>query len=231
MDSKQRLERARTLGWCIILVFAVLAGRLWYLQIAQGHKYMAMADGNRIRWLRTVAPRGRIFDRNGVPLATNRASFTVSLMPGGLSGETRMQLMTKLGELLGLTMEELEEAIAKGSRYPYEAIRVMQDVPPETVVALEERRFELPGVMVEMEEVREKCFRVLIVCGWLILGVLAVGAQDNEEIMIIIPPGLEVDGGELNLGQVAVIKGATPVTMEKLKQVYLGPAPRYAETT
>ncbi|NMB24776.1 MAG: penicillin-binding protein 2 [Firmicutes bacterium] len=155
MDSKQRLERARTLGWCIILVFAVLAGRLWYLQIAQGHKYMAMADGNRIRWLRTVAPRGRIFDRNGVPLATNRASFTVSLMPGGLSGETRMQLMTKLGELLGLTMEELEEAIAKGSRYPYEAIRVMQDVPPETVVALEERRFELPGVMVEMEEVRE----------------------------------------------------------------------------
>ncbi len=76
-----------------------------------------------------------------------------------------------------------------------------------------------------------KCFRVLIVCGWLILGALAVGAQDNEEIMIIIPPGLEVDGGELYLGQVAVIKGATPVTMEKLKQVYLGPAPRYAETT
>ncbi len=155
MDSKQRLERARTLGWCIILVFIFLAGRLWHLQIAQGHKYAAMADGNRIRWLRTVAPRGRIFDRNGVALATNRASFTVSLMPGGLDGETREQLMSSLCQLLGLTVAELEEAIVKGSRYPYEAIRVMQDVPPETVVALEERRFELPGVMVEMEEVRE----------------------------------------------------------------------------
>ena len=159
MGEKERLERTRIFGWLVILMFLILTGRLWYLQIAQGHKYVAMADGNRIRWLRTTAPRGRIFDRNGVPLATNRASFTVSLMPGGLTEESRVQLMDRLSELLGLTMEELEYAIAKGSRYPYEAIRVMQDVPSETVIALEERRYELPGVMVEMEEVREYPFK------------------------------------------------------------------------
>lgn len=155
MDSKTRVERARILGWCIILMFSLLSGRLWYLQVVQGQKYAAMADGNRIRWVRAVAPRGRIFDRNGVPLATNRASFTVSLMPGSLDGETREHVLTRLSLLLGLTREELEDAITKGIRYPYEPIRVMQDVPAETVVALEEQRFELPGVMVEMEEVRE----------------------------------------------------------------------------
>ena len=155
MDNKTRVERARILGWCIILMFSLLSGRLWYLQVVQGQKYAAMADGNRIRWVRAVAPRGRIFDRNGVPLATNRASFTVSLMPGSLDGETREHVLTRLSLLLGLTREELEDAITKGIRYPYEPIRVMQDVPAETVVALEEQRFELPGVMVEMEEVRE----------------------------------------------------------------------------
>ncbi len=155
MNNKTRVERARILGWCIILVFSLLSGRLWYLQVVQGQKYAAMADGNRIRWVRAVAPRGRIFDRYGVPLATNRASFTVSLMPGSLDGETREHVLTRLSLLLGLTQEELEDAITKGIRYPYEPIRVMQDVPAETVVALEEQRFELPGVMVEMEEVRE----------------------------------------------------------------------------
>ncbi|NMB46220.1 MAG: penicillin-binding protein 2 [Firmicutes bacterium] len=155
MDNKTRVERARILGWCIILVFFLLSSRLWYLQVVQGQKYAAMADGNRIRWVRTVAPRGRVFDRNGVALATNRASFTVSLMPGSLDGETREHVLTRLSQLLCLTRDELEDAIAKGIRYPYEPIRVMQDVPAQTVVALEERRFELPGVLVEMEEVRE----------------------------------------------------------------------------
>lgn len=155
MDKDTRVERTRILSWCIILVFALLSGRLWHLQVAQGQKYAAMADGNRIRWVRTVAPRGRIFDRNGVPLATNRASFTVSLMPGSLDSETWEHVLARLSLLLGLTQEELQDAIVKGVRYPYEPIRVMQDVPAETVVALEEQRFELPGVIVEMEEVRE----------------------------------------------------------------------------
>jgi len=155
VDTKTRLERTRVFAWFILIAFLLLAARLWHLQIAQGQKYAAMADGNRIRWLRTVAPRGRIFDGQGVALATNRASFTVSFMPWGLDAATREQVLTRLSELLGLTRPELDEAIAKGSRYSYEPIRVMQDVSPQTVVALEELRFELPGVMVEMEEVRE----------------------------------------------------------------------------
>ncbi|NLY52011.1 MAG: penicillin-binding protein 2 [Firmicutes bacterium] len=155
MDNKIRVERARALGCCIILIFALLSCRLWYLQIVQGQKFAALADGNRIRWVRTLAPRGRIFDRNGAPLATNRASFTVSLLPGSLDGEMGEQVLTRLSELLGLTREEMQEAIRKGISYPYEPIRVMQDVPAKTVVVMEEQRYQLPGVIVEMEEVRE----------------------------------------------------------------------------
>ena len=56
---------------------------------------------------------------------------------------------------MGLTREEMQEAIRKGISYPYEPIRVMQDVPAKTVVVMEEQRYQLPGVIVEMEEVRE----------------------------------------------------------------------------
>lgn len=155
MEDKARLERVRILACLILITFVILAGRLWQLQVVHGQRYAEMADGNRIRWIREPAPRGRIYDRNGVPLVTNRASFTVSLTPGGLEAEKREEVLNRLGRLLDMSSRELEAALQKGQRYPYEPIRIKQDVPAETVIALEEQRWQLPGVMVEAAEVRE----------------------------------------------------------------------------
>ena len=62
-------------------VFAALAGRLYQLQILEGEEFMTRAEDNRVNQ-RLLAPlRGRIIDRFGIELATNRRNYRVLLVP------------------------------------------------------------------------------------------------------------------------------------------------------
>lgn len=135
-------------------VLALLLGRMWYLQIVHGEQYAQLADGNRLRRLSTTAPRGKIYDRTGAVVGDNRLVFTVSIVPGGLTDD-REGVIQRLSAILGMEKEEIEEALQGRQRaYPYEPIRVQRDVAPEVVVAIEEHRIDLPGVVLEYEPVR-----------------------------------------------------------------------------
>ena len=57
--------------------FALLAGKLWYVQVARGADYTARIRSNSQVSVRLPAVRGEITDRAGVPLAQNRASNAV----------------------------------------------------------------------------------------------------------------------------------------------------------
>lgn len=62
-------------------VFATLAGRLYQLQILEGEEFKTRAEDNRVSE-RLLAPlRGRILDRFGVELATNRRDYRILLIP------------------------------------------------------------------------------------------------------------------------------------------------------
>ena len=73
--------RLKVLGWLSVLVIVVLIARAGYLQIYDGEYYAELAEGNRIRIIPAMAPRGTFFDRNGELLVQNRPGFTVSLLP------------------------------------------------------------------------------------------------------------------------------------------------------
>jgi penicillin-binding protein 2 len=68
----------------IVIVVAVLIGRLWQLQMIAGERYRLLSDRNRLREVDVAAPRGVIYDRDGQILARNRPSFSVVLVPGDL---------------------------------------------------------------------------------------------------------------------------------------------------
>jgi penicillin-binding protein 2 len=61
-------------------VFAVLAGRLYQLQIRDGDQYKVQAEANRVSQHLIPPPRGRIVDRFGVELANNRRNYRVVLI-------------------------------------------------------------------------------------------------------------------------------------------------------
>ncbi|HHT69605.1 MAG TPA: penicillin-binding protein 2 [Firmicutes bacterium] len=154
MEVRNTEKRLFVLFAIILLCTFILVGRLWFLQLARGEHYARLADGNRMRQLRLLPPRGEIADRNGQVLVRSKPAFTVSVVPGGYLQEDEESLCL-LCEVLGLTPEELAEALEKGKGFPYEPVRIKQDVQPETVVAIEENRMNLPGIFIEEEPVRE----------------------------------------------------------------------------
>lgn len=154
VNGKDTDKRLVVLFLIVIVSVLVIVGRLWYLQLARGEHYARLADGNRMRQLRLLPARGDIKDRNGNVLVRSKSAFTVSVVPGGLprGDNTTMEL---LSDLLNLTTEELEEALKRGEGVPYEPVRIQRDATPETVIAIEENRINLPGIFIEEEPVRE----------------------------------------------------------------------------
>ena len=79
--AKVFTRRALLVGAAQALLFSVIAGRLYYLQIVHGRMYRSRAENNRIS-VRIILPkRGQILDRYGVPLAINDQTFRVVILP------------------------------------------------------------------------------------------------------------------------------------------------------
>lgn len=153
MSEEVGKARVRSFLLFIVAMFLLLSARLWYLQIVRSEDFELLALGNRIRTVPIRAPRGTIYDRHGEVLATNRLAFTVSAVPSGLPDPTG-EVVKLLAELLEMDAAEIEETLRKGGAYPYEPIRIKRDVPIDQVIAVEEHRSRLPGIIVEEEWVR-----------------------------------------------------------------------------
>ena len=73
--------RAMFAGFCVLLAFAILAGRMVYLQVVKREHYHMLAEANRISVVPVVPNRGLILDRNGEVLAANYSAYTLEVMP------------------------------------------------------------------------------------------------------------------------------------------------------
>ncbi|MDO9557134.1 MAG: penicillin-binding protein 2 [Coriobacteriia bacterium] len=166
-------SRFAALGLVVIVMLAVLLVRLWTMQVLSGESYAAQAENNRVREISLDAPRGSIYDRNGVPLVVNRAALAVSVDPSEDTvrlllirsqnedtddDPTKREIEERFGalsELLGMTSSEVW---AKVSDVRVEALRprvVAVDVPIGIVSQLAERQTEFPGIEVDEIAVRE----------------------------------------------------------------------------
>ncbi|MCI6171183.1 MAG: penicillin-binding protein 2 [Selenomonas bovis] len=135
----------------MVLVIAVLIGRAGYLQIYEGEYYAGLADGNRIRIIPAVAPRGTFYDRNGQLLVTNRPGFTVSLLP--LTSPIKEEVIERLSALVHVPVEDIKAKIAGHSGF--DPIRIKADVTPDIVSIIEEQKELYPGVMIENTPIRD----------------------------------------------------------------------------
>lgn len=134
-----------------VLVIAVLIGRAAYLQIYQGEYYAGLADGNRIRIVPSMAPRGTFYDRNGELLVTNRPGFSVSLLP--LTAPISDDVIACLSDLLKVPTDEIKTKIAGHSGF--NPIRIKTDVTPDIVSIIEEQKSQYPGVVIEVTPIRD----------------------------------------------------------------------------
>lgn len=128
--------RLKVMGWLCVLVIVILIGRAGYLQIYEGDYYSELAEGNRIRIIPSMAPRGTFFDRNGELLVQNRPGFTVSLLP--LTAPISEEVIQRLSGLIKVPVDEIKTKIAAHSGF--DPIRIKADVTPDIVTIIEEQK-------------------------------------------------------------------------------------------
>jgi penicillin-binding protein 2 len=136
------------------MVFAaMIVARLWYLQVDLGKEYKELAYNNRVRIRQLAAPRGRILDRNGKELVTNRPSFNVVLIRE--DSQNLDNVLKKLSGVLHEDVSQLWQRIREASGEPlYIPIVLKQDIDWKTLAYLENHNRELPGVRIEVVPVR-----------------------------------------------------------------------------
>ncbi|HEV8437366.1 MAG TPA: penicillin-binding protein 2 [Methylomirabilota bacterium] len=145
-------RRVLVLAVLTTIGFVALLGQLWYLQALEGGHLQAMSDKNRIRIRPVAAPRGILFDRNGLPLVDNRPAFTLSLIPREM--DDRDTVLARLAILLKIPLVELQASLDRVPADSMLPMRVRRGLSLEDVTKVEERKLELPGVIVEVEPQR-----------------------------------------------------------------------------
>jgi len=150
--------RKRIVGMSIAVSVAllVIVCQLWYLQVLEGGRFQEASDKNRIRIRPIAAPRGILFDRNGLPLVDNRPAFTLSLIPRELERDLdkRDATLGRLAVLLQIPFQELQDAVAKVSSDSFLPVRIRRGLSIADMQKVEEWKLELPGVIVEVEPQR-----------------------------------------------------------------------------
>lgn len=151
--GKQRVMAVATAAFG---AFIVIVAQLWYLQVLEGGHFLDASDKNRIRVRPIAAPRGILFDRNGVPLVDNRPAFTLSLIPRELprDDEGRDAVLGRVAALLRIPYDELADSITRVSPDSFQPVRVRRGLTLDDTAKIEEWKLELPGVIVEVEPQR-----------------------------------------------------------------------------
>ena len=126
-------------------VGALLIGRLGWLSIAQNQKYQLLSESNRVQLIPVPPRRGWIIDRNGKPIAINRASFRVDIIPQQLTDGPKV--VAELSKLLTLPPDEVDR-ISKELAHSrgFQPVSVADNIPYEQYAAITVRLPELAGV-------------------------------------------------------------------------------------
>lgn len=163
---KERIEKARypvftrravVLGAAKAGLFGLLASRLYYLQVMEAEQYKMLADENRMNLRLIAPPRGRILDRRGVPVATNRQNFRVVIVPEQ-AGSVELTL-DRLNDIVPVSEHDrarvLKEASRKRSFVP---ISVVDNLTWEEFASINVRSSDLPGIHLDVGDTRDYPF-------------------------------------------------------------------------
>src|SRR5580658_5581895 len=153
VNREERLPafKLTILQYAIVAILLVLLSGLWRLQVIGAQNYRTLAEQNRIRKVPILAPRGKLFDREGRLLVDNYPSVSCFLIRE--PGRDLRADFPLISRGLHMTPEQLEATMKHYALAPkYEPIPLKQDITPDEVEFIEAHRDELP----ELETIDEQ---------------------------------------------------------------------------
>ncbi|MDA1330303.1 MAG: penicillin-binding protein 2 [Chloroflexi bacterium] len=217
--SKGPIEGLRVYSFLgvIGLIFVIFTIRLFNLQVVQYDEWLGQAEENRIQRISLAPQRGVIYDRNGIVLARNIASYNINVIPANLpddAGEI-MEIELELADVTGVpfSLGSIEDPLIpcgdnlgvtqmvsiQSSFSPFDPVSIQCDVPRELALAVAEMAVDWPGVEVEVEPVRDFPTGDLTAA---VIGFLGpIPARDEAELLALgfVPNRDKVGYGGLEL--------------------------------
>ncbi|MBN1668615.1 MAG: hypothetical protein JW862_16080, partial [Anaerolineales bacterium] len=172
----------RLAGWRILsfaiacsLIFGVFVLQLFNYQVIEGAEWRAQAEENRISEFSLPTLRGVIYDRNGIVLARNIASYNLIVLPAELPDDqgALQEIYRQLSELVNIpiNLNEISEerpyvpcisehGIAQIVEYgltstPYTNVKIACNIDKTTAMIIKARAVDWPGIDIEVEAVRD----------------------------------------------------------------------------
>ncbi|MCB2045563.1 MAG: penicillin-binding protein 2 [Novosphingobium sp.] len=195
-------RRAVVIGTAQAGLGVLLAVRMGYISVAENSKYQMEAESNRVNLTLIPPRRGWILDRNGAPLASNKADFRVDIIPDRMKDP--QATVDRLGELLALpevAIRDLKDRLEQS--HGFQPIEVASGLDWDRFAAVSVRLPDMPGVIPQRGFTR--FYPTGPSVGHLIGYVGAASAEEYEKdpSPILITPGYKVgkDGIEKTFEQ------------------------------
>lgn len=146
-------RRALMLGGGKLALLSALVGRMYYLQVMEADKYAVLADENRINLRLLPPPRGRILDRNGVPMAVNRQNYRVLLVSE--QTDDLDDTLDALSNIIPINDHDRARIARDAKRHrSFVPVTVRENLSWEDVSRIEINTPDLPGVMIDVGQSR-----------------------------------------------------------------------------
>lgn len=137
----------------VLIAFAILFGRFFWLQVLQHDFYRTRAEDNRIALIPIVPNRGVITDRNGVVLARNYSAFTLEITPSQtVDLETTIDSLAEVIDVQPKDRKRFKRLLDEAKSF--ESIPIRTRLTDAEVAKFAAQRYRFPGV-----EVKARLFR------------------------------------------------------------------------
>ncbi len=153
IDSGEFGSRRRqgVLRLVTLIVFSVLFVRLYQLQLISHSEFGRKSEENSVRTIVTEPVRGYMYDRTGKLIVDVGPSFAITATPASFDSAAARELAT----LLDLDPAVVIDRVNKGRQYSrFSPVRIKRDVDFQTLSAVEENLYALPGVGYDVESKR-----------------------------------------------------------------------------
>src|ERR1700749_1393422 len=149
--EKLPIAKLHSLQYLVALILAVLLVGLWRLQVLNADSFRSLAEANRIRKVPILAPRGKIFDREGRLIVDNYPSVSCFLVRE--QGHDITPDLPLIARGLHMTTDQID-AILKHYRLApkYQPLPLKQDITPDEEEFIEAHKDELP----ELDTIQEQ---------------------------------------------------------------------------
>ena len=149
-------RRVDHVGWLFAAGLLLVLARLVFMQVWKRGDYQELARLNSVRTVPSRAPRGLILDRNLRPLVANAPSISAGVTLADLprDPDKAHEVLAEIARLLKLELPDVQKKVARQKPRPYAPARLAADIDRSLAAKLQDRRAQLPGLVVWEESKR-----------------------------------------------------------------------------